>query len=1612
MKKRFICLLLALVMAVGVLPGLVFAADAWKAETVESRYFYDQLNPRAKAIYSKLLNEFTGKDKASYYGGTKTIDLMGTEGVDLAAVEAYIAGSKELFNDFCAAKDALDLDHSEIWWMDSGYLTFRVTQDSAKSGAYEGYHVIIGPGRGDTYLLGGQTIDKVAEKDREVNAAIDKIVTGAVSALNANSAAGGFSQEDKIAYLTGYIHDQITQGIHYRYEIECRDNGANAKYIRTIYGFATHEGVCEAYARTLQVALRRLGIQCVLIHGVQTKGTPEDHMWNAVNIPDAKGAHWYAVDATWDDPLAADYTGKRDLTFAHGLDGKETNTYLLVGQAQVGEYWRPSGFVSTGTFEFSYPTIEADAYAGASLDGDYNGLEVKYSAGASMEDHTPAGVFTVTYKGMNAAQAKEKGLYFMVKMYDYHADGTADVMDEWYYADASFILASDNRYFGDHKNGLRIYTATCEYVDIAVTTREPDHRSEWSTNPSTSYLSQHPEAGYFQGDESEIIAQTGMLYNVNASYEAPPYVLTQTPAPNGNATAGYQYRFKVTFDDDLYHILPEGNDAATVYGEDYARASTQKVQLRYVTRQQDLHSGGEKTVQIAGELPFDANRDGVVDMTGGYTEFKWIYKYDGKYAQCPNHAKHKGGQCDVEAGCPIVGVEFNFRASDLWIDDVTEYNFSVEGVVGSRSAKFPNNFSVICTVPGLCPACYRSQGIDWNLWGQPTLLDAPEDLDLHDMAVAGGTDKETLNKLDDEMRRDELNGRLMLVVEDKSQGAGNRQEYEELNEELAESAAGKELSGQEIAARMLFEINFNRLCPMVKLKPNQGQSLRVQVGYPAGVTYESLGKGEYELMAYHFTRCAENERCKEFYEEYAKATNDLDRAAVKASHDWGAHIISVEKITVIPTPYGMVLMCDAFSPFEIVAVKKNNAVTSVSDGPKTVVVVSDGNGTVSVDNHDTVGKGGNVEFTSGASKTFTVTPDPGYAVDTVSLGGKAIQMNGDGNTFTVSNVTKNDVLSVTFLPETVKQKEEAQYGATVVAQVCDHTNTVPFVEAGHTEGKEATCTADGWKMGTKCSKCGQIITHGQVIPATGHRHTEVRQEAKEPTCTENGSTAQIWCNDCKTYISNASEVQALGHLFKNYTSTGVTSCKGTEMTATCERCHTAVDKHFDASVKSDHKFVNYVYQHDATCTKNGTEKGACVYCGAVDVREKEGTMLPHDLDPDTHICRVCHEYACAGGHTPKTVPGKAATCTENGLSEGQICSVCGEVLKIQDILPAQGHTFPTDHAEKDVACQVCGQVMKASAHTPEDIPAVAPTCDAEGLTKGVRCALCHHIIEKQEVLPALGHQYDTEKLAWVWSTDGLNHAAATVPCVREGCTHQETLAAQVTLKTMTEAGCTSPGSAVATASVTVGEETFTDTRTVELPALGHDVIGGVCARCGRNIGDFPSHPVIRPYDNFADVPGDAWYEEELEYVNTRGIMLGGDGGNFKPNENISRVQMMTLLARFDLNAESSGENWHDASIDWAVKADISDGQNPEAFLTREDCVTMLWRYYGEPLVDYDLSAYPDQNQVNTWSRDALKWAVSEGIITGTGDGGLAPLGTATRAEAACIFARFAQLVEG
>ena len=56
-------------------------------------------------------------------------------------------------------------------------------------------------------------------------------------------------------------------------------------------------------------------------------------------------------------------------------------------------------------------------------------------------------------------------------------------------------------------------------------------------------------------------------------------------------------------------------------------------------------------------------------------------------------------------------------------------------------------------------------------------------------------------------------------------------------------------------------------------------------------------------------------------------------------------------------------------------------------------------------------------------------------------------------------------------------------------------------------------------------------------------------------------------------------------------------------------------------------------------------------------------------------------------HTPVTVPGKAATCTEAGLTEGSKCSLCGEVLQEQQKIEALSHTF-----NGNAVCSVCGAI--------------------------------------------------------------------------------------------------------------------------------------------------------------------------------------------------------------------------------------------------------------------------------------------------------------------------------
>ena len=67
---------------------------------------------------------------------------------------------------------------------------------------------------------------------------------------------------------------------------------------------------------------------------------------------------------------------------------------------------------------------------------------------------------------------------------------------------------------------------------------------------------------------------------------------------------------------------------------------------------------------------------------------------------------------------------------------------------------------------------------------------------------------------------------------------------------------------------------------------------------------------------------------------------------------------------------------------------------------------------------------------------------------------------------------------------------------------------------------------------------------------------------------------------------------------------------------------------------------------------------------------------------------------------------------------------------------------------------------------------------------------------------------------------------------------------------------------------------------------------------------------------------------------------------------------------------------------------------------------MMWRYAGSPAVSGDLSKFSDSKNISEYAKDALIWAASEGLITGTTNDTIAPQGDATRAQVATIFMRY------
>ena len=173
----------------------------------------------------------------------------------------------------------------------------------------------------------------------------------------------------------------------------------------------------------------------------------------------------------------------------------------------------------------------------------------------------------------------------------------------------------------------------------------------------------------------------------------------------------------------------------------------------------------------------------------------------------------------------------------------------------------------------------------------------------------------------------------------------------------------------------------------------------------------------------------------------------------------------------------------------------------------------------------------------------------------------------------------------------------------------------------------------------------------------------------------------------------------------------------------------------------------------------------------------------------------------------------------------------------------------------------------------------------------------------------------------------------------------------------------------------------------------------------------PPEPEPETWENpFIDVNAEHWFYDYVRYVHQNGLFAGTSANTFSPQLPMTRGMAFVVLARLAGIDVDGGKPWYALALEWGVESGLPDGTNPEANVTREQLVTLLWRFAGSPEVTAVLD-FTDADEVSGYAAQAMAWAVSVGIIQGNADGTLNPQGIATRAEVAAMLHRFAEAAE-
>lgn len=387
------------------------------------------------------------------------------------------------------------------------------------------------------------------------------------------------------------------------------------------------------------------------------------------------------------------------------------------------------------------------------------------------------------------------------------------------------------------------------------------------------------------------------------------------------------------------------------------------------------------------------------------------------------------------------------------------------------------------------------------------------------------------------------------------------------------------------------------------------------------------------------------------------------------------------------------------------------------------------------------------------------------------------------------------------------------------------------------KGTAATCTSTGTEDCYYCNACKKYysdsegknqITGPGAIPKLAHSLSSIAK--KEATCTEAGYEAYWKCATCNKLFSDAEgtkeiatsvAIPALKHdLGQNrpvFTWNLAEDGKSyTSVTAefTCSRDNETSGKiPLDIDISNDGK---------ATCKTEGT----ITY--AVSVSYNDGPTFT-----DT---RELKQY---GSHVPDS------NMKDNGNgTHSYHCTVCDEDID------AQPHYGGTATCKKKAVCEACGaEYGEYGSHKLIKVLRQEATCTQDGHEAYWKCNVCDKSFSDEAgtkeitapvAIPALGHDYGSSTLTFEWTMNEdqteYTQVKATFTCSRDHKTSEQTCTLEK--KSRTEATCDTDGVVVYKATAKVGDNVYTEEKSIVLKKLGHKLtehtkVDATCEQDGR-----------------------------------------------------------------------------------------------------------------------------------------------------------------------------------